>query len=169
MESIEKRGANYIELFVVLGITAIISIIIVLIINPDKRFSEIRDRERNSETEGVLDALFQCMYDSGGALPDALALLPEDTFFMIGNGSSCQRTCGMRDIQQNCVNIAGISCRNDFTLIPDYLSSLPVDPDRKKWDTDFTGYYIGKTEAKDIVVGACLGELESIENIRRYQ
>ncbi|OGI64956.1 hypothetical protein A3A95_02275 [Candidatus Nomurabacteria bacterium RIFCSPLOWO2_01_FULL_39_18] len=119
---VKNKGFTLIEILVVIAIIAILAAIVLVAINPAKRFQDARNTQRRANVESILSAVQQNMVDNKGiftcagpgAIP-AVATVMEDT--------------GGYDIAE-CISA--------------YLLVLPVDPQNGSWtdddnyDTDYT-------------------------------
>lgn len=133
----KNKGFTLIEVLVVIGIIAILAAIVIVAINPAKRFRDARNSQRMANVEAIMSAVQQYMVDNKGkwtcstVLPDTLKII--------------KSTSGG-------VNIA--SCLNS------YLAVLPFDPMSSSYyftsDTDYnTGYEIKQDSiTKQITISA---------------
>lgn len=165
---IPKRGMSSSDIFVVLGIIAVLFAVFLLFLNPLESFSEMRDAERKNKVHLLLDATLRCALENGGALMSGLENLPAGKLYIIGTEQSDCDVCNTIETEKSCIDLGKSSC-GQLRFVPDYISSLPVDPYRKKWSSKNSGYYIGKTSLDHIRVGSCGQELESIEIIKKYK
>lgn len=63
---LRKNGFTLIEILVVIGIIAILAAIVLVSINPAKRFQDARNSQRRANVESILSAVQQDMVDNKG-------------------------------------------------------------------------------------------------------
>ncbi len=135
MKKFNKAGGfTLIELLVVIGIIAILAAIVIVAINPAKRFADARQSQRAANIESILSALQQNMVDNNGIL----------------TGSGCDSIpSATSTIATGQIDLA--SC------LADYLAILPLNPSTTtaKWENSgdyYTGYQIRKYGTNQIAV-----------------
>ncbi|HLD00033.1 hypothetical protein A2841_02015 [Candidatus Kaiserbacteria bacterium RIFCSPHIGHO2_01_FULL_48_10] len=72
----QQKGFTLVELLVVIGIIAILFAVVLVAINPAKRFAETRNARRQSDTRNVLTALTTYAVDNRGNLPPNIPASP---------------------------------------------------------------------------------------------
>ncbi|HLC89449.1 MAG TPA: prepilin-type N-terminal cleavage/methylation domain-containing protein [Patescibacteria group bacterium] len=143
----KKQGFTLIELLIVIGIIAILAAIIYVAVDPARRFAEARNAERWSSTNSILNAILKYTVDNQGSLPAPLASAIAGTYYTLGtSGSGCDSGCTSQTTVAACLDLTS-------TLVDSYLSSIPDDP--SSGTAAKTDYYIRKTTAGRITVGAC--------------
>ena len=155
-----KRGFTLIELLISISILAILAAIILVAVDPAKRFAQARDARRAAETYSILNAILNYMADNVGALP---AGLDNDvsTAQQLGTAASgCNTGCAPAGTTLS-------SCLDLTTpLVDQFIISIPVDPrgtnGAVSYDSSRTGYYVNKTANNRIVVGSCNPERTSV-------
>lgn len=106
MKKFNKSGGfTLIELLVVIGIIAILAAIVIVSINPAKRFQDARNAQRQANVESILNALQQRIVDNKGILP-----------------TECGITGNDQEISNSGADLADVDC------IRSYLAVLPYDP-----------------------------------------
>ncbi len=125
-KNLKNKGFTLIELLVVIAIIAILAAIVLVAINPAKRFQDARNTQRKANVEAILAAVQQNMVDNKGILTGCPSL-PTSA----GNAATIAAPAGSGE-----VNLA--------PCLDDYLAVLPVDPQTGTWtsptsyDTDYT-------------------------------
>jgi len=118
----KKGGFTLIELLVVIGIIAILAAIVIVSINPAKRFKDARVSQRHANVESILNAIQQEIVDNKGVTLCPITASPE---IMTSDVSGVDLT----------------------TCLADYLAVLPFDPseasgaewnDASNYDTKYT-------------------------------
>ncbi len=65
-KNFKNRGFTLIEILVVIAIIAILAAIVLVAINPAKRFQDARQSQRQANVEAILSAIQQNMVDNKG-------------------------------------------------------------------------------------------------------
>lgn len=154
--STPHHGFTSIELFITIGILAVIAGIALFIFHPIQRYREVRDRERLNEIQYIGNALGLCIFNNNGRIPEKISAIDKDESYIIGSSQegSCG-ACGTIDTKDSCFDISKVVCDIGKFFVPEYISSLPIDPNELKWDEKKTGYYISKISNNGFVIGAC--------------
>lgn len=114
-----NRGFTLIELIVVIGIIAILSAMVVTLLNPTEQFAKARDAQRKSDLSQIQKSLEQ-YYQDTGKYPSSTA----NTFKIVGlNGGTVDW---------------GTSNANNWP----YMNLLPKDPDNAR---TYVYYSTGQT------------------------
>lgn len=166
-----RRAAfTLIELLLVIGIISILAAIILVAVDPAKRFAQARDARRAGEVYSVLNAILNYMSDNVGALPGS------GTTETIDDTASTAQQLGTDIIGCNLgCTPAGTTladCLNLNTpLVDQYIGAIPIDPKgtngTHSYDANRTGYYVNKTANSRILVGACNPERVSSITVLR--
>jgi type IV pilus assembly protein PilA len=112
-KNVLEQGFTLIELLVVIGIIAVLAAIVLVAINPVERFKQARDAQRWNDTNAILNAVGQKLATDKGQFKDCLAGITT-TVTNIGTGSG----------------LVDLTC-----LVPNYMATLPFDPDGTAADT----------------------------------
>ena len=152
MRTINKKGFTLIELLIVIGIISILAGIVLVAVNPAQQFGKANDSERKSEIGTILSAVYQFQTS-----PTARGQLPQCT--LVGTGVAaipdCDTNASGSDIANGASGFEGAyqlgtgtgnyDCSVTGALVPDYLNSVPFDPNNT-YDAEDTGYYICQQE-----------------------
>ncbi len=104
-----NKGFTLIEILVVIAIIAILAAIVLVAINPAKRFEDARNSQRKANVEAILSAIQQNMVDNIGI-------------------TTCTTITAT---PQNIASSGGV----DLTgCLAPYLAVLPVDPKTGTWN-----------------------------------
>jgi prepilin-type N-terminal cleavage/methylation domain-containing protein len=119
-----QKGFTLIEVLVVIAIIAILAAIVLVAINPAKRFQDARNSQRKANVESILSAIQQNMIDNKGI---TTCTLPSTATVIKSSGG---------------VDLTG--------CLGSYLAILPVDPSKSgaQW-TDKTNYNTEYTVLQD--------------------
>jgi competence protein ComGC len=118
-----RRGFMFIELLIVMGMMGIISVIVIVAINPSKHLCETENgKRRNTERE----------------MTNAINQYQVNTYEMAGGD---QVPTGVMNARPICrLGVTAPTCVNLDVLVPDFLIALPTDA--KEMSMDHTGYSI---------------------------
>src|SRR5471030_3174818 len=100
-----EGGFTLIELLVVIGILANLLAITLIAINPNKHFEDVRNTQRASNVEAILDGIYEYESANNGNQPPSVASVTA-TPVDLGEGAGLINVCP--------------------DLVPTYLAALPV-------------------------------------------
>jgi len=111
-KNIKKNGFTLIEILVVIAIIAILAAIVLVAVNPAKRFQDARNSQRQANVESILSAIQQNMVDNKGIFTCVPAVTIPTTAATAGDMTS---TTGGNNVDMaHCIS--------------SYLAVMPVDP-----------------------------------------
>jgi prepilin-type N-terminal cleavage/methylation domain-containing protein len=154
----KKSGFTLLEILLVIGIIAVLAVVIMVALNPAKRFEDARNSRRFSDIQNILSATQQYMVDNNGTLPEGIS----DTETQIGLASTeCASTIDSSAVcdvtTQGCVDLS--------TILAPYLKEMPVDP--QNGDVDYTHYSVQVNSNNIVTVRACDSTDASISSVSR--
>jgi len=139
-----KKGFTLIEILLVIGIIAVLATVVIVALDPAKRFADARDSRRLSDIESILSAVQQSIVDNKGVLPSGIDTIERH----IGTaGSGCVLATDVCAVggDGDCVDLSGSLAK--------YLKSMPSDP--ANGSASLTHYAIVADANNLITVKAC--------------
>ncbi len=123
-----NSGFTLIELLIAIGIIGILSSIVIVAINPTEMFNKTKDAVRLHDLKQIENSILQALIDSKTvpALPGTIGTA-KDICVQSVTGTACTESAQGVDLA---------------FLAPDYIASIPVDPDQH--GGIITGYRIYK-------------------------
>lgn len=151
-----KQGFTLIEILLVIGIIAVLATVVVVALDPAKRFADAKDARRLSDIQSILSAVQQHIVDNKGTLPSGLDST-ERQIGTAGSGCSISGNCGVT--VDSCIDMSG-----ELSL-GHYLKSLPFDPNVT---SESTTHYSIQVDSNNIVtVTACDSTDTTIAEVSR--
>ncbi|OGC49755.1 hypothetical protein A3A69_02295 [candidate division WWE3 bacterium RIFCSPLOWO2_01_FULL_37_15] len=137
-----QAGFTLIELLVVVGIIALLGTVVIVALNPVRRFADARNSRRWGDVNSLLTAVHEYIVDNDGALPTGLAT---------SQASTELGTC--------------VTCDNLSTPLAPYLRSMPTDPDGGTAAN--TGYFVEVNANNIVTVSAANAENSETVEVSR--
>lgn len=154
-----QKGFTLVELLVVIGIIGILFAVILIAVDPARRFSEARNAVRRQDVRDIVEAVLEFMTDNRGNFPANLDTVA-GSYQMLGTETvGCDASCGTIEtsyLTSACADLSG-------SLVETYLAEIPFDPGTGT--AGETRYVIDRTSGNRIEVLSCDSEL-SVATIR---
>jgi prepilin-type N-terminal cleavage/methylation domain-containing protein len=138
---IQPPGFTLIEVLIVVGVIGVISSVVIVAINPSKQLCESRDAERKVHVRELGNALYQ---------------------HLIGEWQTANTDIPLGEANAMPVCRAGITedetCINLDSLVPEYISQLPVDPEEVNANHSGYSVYVDdhqRVQVLSLHVGQC--------------
>lgn len=145
-------GFTLIELLLVIGIIAVLATVVIVALDPAKRFADARNARRISDTQSILTAIRQYVVDNNGTLPPGL----DTTEKQIGNAVDSYTF----EITYGGCGVTGYSDSINFeSSLAKYLKQIPFDPVAGA-DLGHSHYTVVADDNGIVTVRACEAEGE---------
>jgi type IV pilus assembly protein PilA len=147
------KGFTLIEILLVIGIIAVLATVVVVALDPAKRFADARDARRLSDMQSILSAVQQYIVDNKGQLPYSL----DTTEKQLGTGvTGCEMAYGICSVNvPYCLDLSGPLVK--------YLKTLPYDP--ANGSSERTHYSIQVDSNNIVTVRSCDSTDETISSV----
>ncbi len=145
------KGFTLIELIIVIAVIALLSVAILVVVDPARRIGETRNAVRASDAKNIKKAL-EYYLGEYQTLPPALAGLTNGTNYMIaavGDTSGASVSCSAVG------SITKVDITNGTSNLFTYLPTIPIDPEQSAPYTNGSGYYFQKQGNKILDIKAC--------------
>ncbi len=147
----EKKGFTLIEILIVIAIMVIMATVVVVALNPTKRFQDARNARRQSDIQSILTAIHQSIVDNNGTMPTGINTTEKQLGTCVSGGTA---TC----------TTTAATCLDMSASMSAYLKSIPFDPN----GTAVLTQYSVVADANNLVtVRACGAEGGKIIQISR--
>lgn len=150
-----KRGFTLIEILLVIGIIAVLATVVIVALDPAKRFEDARNSRRLSDIQSILSAVQQYIVDNKGSLPTRLDVAEKQ---ISTSGSGCA-------ISGECDVSGGGDCIDLSSELAKYLKSIPYDP--QNGSNEATHYSVVADANNIVTVKACDSTDTSISSVSR--
>lgn len=100
-------GFTLVELLLVMGLIAVLASVVLVAVNPGRQFAQARDTQRIAHVNAILNAVTQRLADHRGLFEEG---------------------CAAGEIPTASTTIAAATYDIAPCLVPEYLSTMPVDP-----------------------------------------
>lgn len=147
-----QRGFTLPEILVTVGILAMLAVIVIIAIDPVRRFEDARDSRRLSDTQAIAGAIHQYTIDHKGMLPPGLDKR-ERQIGSATNGCELKTTHCVIEQTTDCVHLA--------QALKPYLDPVPNDP--SLGSPTLTHYSVRIGDNNAVIVRACGLQNENIE------
>ena len=143
----KQQGFTLIEILVVIGLIALLAAIIIVAINPAKRFAEGRNSQRQANLEAISNAIGQKLADDKGVIDDGNSSTTSDCLKNVPQLSTDVALPITSDTNGKTIG-TGTDDANLSCLVPEYLAKMPTDP------KDNSGYKIFRNKNGRFVIYA---------------
>lgn len=154
--STKSAGFTLLEILLVIGIIAVLATVVMVSLDPAKRFQDARDSRRLSDIESILSAVHQYIVDNQGELPAGVDTT-EREISSAGSGCAIDTDACTVSSDSSCVDLGSSLVR--------YLKTIPFDP--ANGSETHTHYSIQTDSNNIITIRACDAEDQSIASISR--
>lgn len=138
-----KRGFTLLEILLIIGIIATLVLVVIVALDPVKRFEDARNSRRLSDIQNILSAVQQYAVDNDGVIPDGITSHERQL-------GTLKERC---DLSTNVCSANDPSCVNLSTTLARYLKEMPFDPQNGSAET--TRYSITIDSNNIVTIKAC--------------
>jgi type IV pilus assembly protein PilA len=121
MKKSNQKGFTLLEILLVVAAIAILAGIVIIAINPSKQLADVRNAQRSSNVNTILNAVYQYAVDNKGLLPSGaspsstISTTPKSICNTLTTSTSTCATSNMIDLSA-------------LTNNQVYLTAIPTDP-----------------------------------------
>lgn len=148
-----KKGFTLLEILLVIGLIAVLAAVVIVALDPAKRFADAKNSRRLSDIQSILSAVQQYIVDNKGQLPSSL-----DTYEkQLGTANTgCEMAYGICSVNvPYCLDLSGSLAK--------YLKTLPYDP--ANGSAERTHYSIQIDSNNIVTVRSCDSTDETISSV----
>jgi len=114
------KGFTLLEILLVIAIIAILAAIVIIAINPGKQLAESRNAQRRSDTNTILNAVYQYSVDNNGNMPGTIPVAA---------------TAICRTGAADCTGLVDLAT---LTSSGTYITAIPNDPNSSAPSAGYT-------------------------------
>ena len=153
------NGFTFLEILIAVSLIAILSSIVYININPEGRFRESRNSQRDADIHELLQAITLYKSDNNNQLPQSITSLTRDLYYQIGTGSDCDDLCEnpIINLENTCLDLSFLSNNG-------YTTDIPIDPGNNGASALETRYFLSLSTEGLLTIGNCSEEAD-INNI----
>ncbi|MGB2791534.1 MAG: type II secretion system protein [Candidatus Moraniibacteriota bacterium] len=140
-------GFTLIEILLVIGMIAVLATVVLVALDPAKRFRDVRDAKRSTDVQSILSAIQTYIVDNQGAMPAGLTTTEKQLGTAV---SGCAIATG------GCAVAATGDCVNFSATLAKYLKTIPLDPNGGT--AALTKYSVAVDANGIVTVKACSAE-----------
>lgn len=112
------RGFTLLEILLVIGMIAVLATVVLVALDPAKRFRDVRDAKRATDVQSILSAIQTSIVDNQGTMPAGLSTTEKQ----LGTGPGCALSTG------GCAVAGNTDCVDFSSTLAKYLKTIPKDP-----------------------------------------
>ncbi len=112
------RGFTLLEILLVIGMIAVLATVVLVALDPAKRFRDVRDAKRATDVQSILSAIQTYIVDNQGTMPTGLSTTEKQ----LGTGPGCALATG------GCAVTGNTDCVDFSSTLAKYLETVPKDP-----------------------------------------
>ena len=139
-----------IELLVVIGIIVILFSIVLIAVDPARRFAQSRNANRFEDVRDLVEAVLTYMTDNGGNYPSGIDAITTSSQVLGTATTGCDTTCTATTTVSSCLDLSS-------ALVGGYIAEIPKD--LKSGTVSNTDYALNKDADGRIRVTSCDPEL----------
>ncbi len=139
----EDNGFTLLEIFLIIAVIGIFAGIVILIINPNQKRADIRDAQRRSDVNAILNAVYEYSLDTDGIIPGNMSTTATE---ICATGAN------------SCTGLIDLSVLTNGAV---YLTTIPKDPNAA-CNVNGVCYEVSKSSDGRITVSAPDAETSTI-------